>query len=208
VSAANRLKVIRAAGRSPREIVDLVRSVKAHDGPIFVAQASEEHYKSILDVIPTAVRDERSGMIVVRPFNRPRAHNSDRRLAVLAAGTSDLPVAEEAAFAAEAMGHPVLRIYDVGVAGIHRLLAARSDVDAASCVIAVAGMEGALPSVVAGLVSKPVIAVPTSIGYGASLGGAAALLAMMEATSRGFAVVGIDDGVAAAVLANRILSVD
>ena len=123
------------------------------------------------------------------------------RIAIVTAGTSDLPVAEEAAVTAEAMGHRVDRIYDVGVAGVHRVLDKRKRLERASVIVVVAGMEGALPSVVSGLVDIPVIAVPTSVGYGASFDGLAALLAMMNACSPGVAVVNIDNGFGAGYLA-------
>ncbi len=125
-------------------------------------------------------------------------------IAVLAAGTSDLPVAEEAAVCAEWFGHPVQRAYDVGVAGLHRLLGRLPEIRGAGVVIAVAGMDGALPTLVAGLVPSPVVAVPTSIGYGASFGGLAALLTMLNACAPGVGVVNIDNGYGAAVLASRI----
>jgi len=136
-------------------------------------------------------------MLVVGRMPNPRSG----RIAVLTAGTSDVPVAEEAAVTAEAMGHRVDRIYDVGVAGVHRLLDKRTRLDRARVIVVVAGMEGALPSVVSGLVEAPVIAVPTSVGYGASFDGLAALLGMMNACSPGVAVVNIDNGFGAGYLA-------
>ena len=136
-------------------------------------------------------------MIVVGSMPNPRKG----RIAVVTAGTSDLGVAEEAAITAEAMGHRVDRVYDVGVAGVHRLLDKRKRLERASVIVVVAGMEGALPSVVSGLVDKPVIAVPTSVGYGASFDGLAALLAMMNACSPGVAVVNIDNGFGAGYMA-------
>ncbi len=136
-------------------------------------------------------------MLVVGSFRKPRKG----RIAVVTAGTSDMSVAEEAAVTAEAMGHRVDRIYDVGVAGVHRLLDKRRRLERASVIVVVAGMEGALPSVVSGLVDKPVIAVPTSVGYGASFDGLAALLAMLNACSPGVAVVNIDNGFGAGYLA-------
>ena len=125
-------------------------------------------------------------------------------IAVLCAGTSDLPVAEEAAVTAEIMGNSVERIYDVGVAGLHRLLRRLEDIQRSNVIVAVAGMEGALPSVVAGLVARPVIAVPTSIGYGASFGGIAALLAMLNSCGSGVTVVNIDNGFGAGYAASQI----
>ncbi len=136
------------------------------------------------------------------PENRGRGP-----LAIVTAGTSDIPIAEEAAVTAQAFGNEVLRVYDVGVAGVHRLLGRRATLDAASVVIVVAGMEGALASVVGGLVAKPVIAVPTSVGYGASFGGIAALLAMLNSCASGVTVVNIDNGFGAAyaaTLMNRL----
>ena len=125
-------------------------------------------------------------------------------IAVVSAGTSDLPVCEEAALTAETLGNRVNRVYDAGVAGLHRLLAELDTLASARCVIAVAGMEGALPSVVGGLVSCPVIAVPTSVGYGANLGGLSALLAMLNSCASGVSVVNIDNGFGAGFLASRI----
>ncbi|HEU4828826.1 MAG TPA: nickel pincer cofactor biosynthesis protein LarB [Gemmatimonadales bacterium] len=157
-----------------------------------------------------ALREEHDGL-VWHPLARvvhlpsPTAAARTGRLLVIAAGTSDLPVSEEAAVVAEAFGHAVDRLNDVGVAGLHRLLAARERLDAADVVIVVAGMEGALPSVVGGLVRQPVIAVPTSVGYGASFGGIAALLGMLNSCASGVSVVNIDNGFGAASAASRIL---
>ena len=134
----------------------------------------------------------------------PAKPTRDSYIAVACAGTSDLYCAEEAAVTAEVLGSRVVRLYDVGVAGIHRLLAHRGDIAGASCVVAVAGMEGALASVVGGLVSVPVIAVPTSVGYGASFGGLAALLSMLKSCANGIGVVNIDNGYGAACLASKI----
>ena len=125
-------------------------------------------------------------------------------IAIVSAGTSDLPVAEEAAVTAEIMGNDIARIYDVGVAGIHRVLAERARLESARVIVVVAGMEGALPSVVAGMVDVPVIAVPTSVGYGASFGGIAALLGMLNSCANGVAVVNIDNGFGAACMASLI----
>lgn len=137
--------------------------------------------------------------VVVGPM--PQADPTRARIAVLSAGTGDIPVAEEAALTAELAGNLVDRVFDVGVAGIHRLLAQRAVIERAGILVVVAGMEGALPSVVAGLFAKPVIAVPTSIGYGASLGGVAALLSMLNSCSSGVAVVNIDNGFGAGQMA-------
>jgi len=131
---------------------------------------------------------------------------SGRRIGVACAGTSDLAVAEEAAHTLDAFGHDVFACYDIGVAGVHRTLAVRDDLDACHVVIVVAGMEGALPSVVAGLIRPPVIAVPTSVGYGASFDGLAALLAMLNSCAPGVSVVNIDNGFGAACVAHKIVS--
>ena len=145
--------------------------------------------------------DETSRMLLCGTLPKP---NGNGTIVVVCAGTSDLPVAEEAALTAEALGNEVERIYDVGVAGIHRLLAHESKLQAAQCIIAVAGMEGALPSVIGGLARCPVIAVPTSVGYGASFGGVAALLAMLNSCASGVSVVNIDNGFGAGFQASLI----
>ena len=144
--------------------------------------------------------DPRIATVIVEPV-KPRGHGS---VMVISAGTSDIPVAEEAAICAELFGNPVTRLYDVGVAGLHRLTANLESIKAASVLIVVAGMEGALPSVVAGLLDKPVVAVPTSIGYGTAFGGIAALLGMLNTCSSGVTVVNIDNGFGAALAATLI----
>jgi hypothetical protein len=150
---------------------------------------------------PRAVFHQLSRTIVVKPA---RPLDSVGRVLVLSAGTSDIPVAEEAAVTADILGSHVETLYDVGVAGLHRILDNRAALDAAHVLIVVAGMDGVLPSVVGGLVSKPVIAVPTSVGYGASFQGLAALLTMLNSCAAGIAVVNIDNGFGAGVLAHRI----
>ena len=151
--------------------------------------------------IPEAVHHEQAGLIVIRSSDQ----EPSGRIAVVSAGTSDLPVAEEAALVAEAFGLQVDRIVDVGVAGIHRVLAQVPTLERADCVIVVAGMEGALPSVVAGLIPCPVVAVPTSVGYGASFGGLAALLGMLSSCVPGVVTVNVDNGLGAAMAAHRIV---
>jgi NCAIR mutase (PurE)-related protein len=151
--------------------------------------------------VPTAIYHADAGLITLRQQDISPGKGT---IIVAAAGTSDLPVAEEAARTAELMGNEVTRLYDVGVAGLHRLLGERERLSAARVIIVVAGMEGALPSVVAGLVSAPVIAVPTSIGYGASFGGIAALLGMLNSCASGVSVVNIDNGFGAASIASLI----
>jgi hypothetical protein len=151
--------------------------------------------------VPSARYQAEAGLITLRQQDITPGKGT---IIVAAAGTSDLPVAEEAACTAELMGNEVTRLYDVGVAGLHRLLGERERLNAARVIIVVAGMEGALPSVVAGLVSAPVIAVPTSIGYGASFGGIAALLGMLNSCASGVSVVNIDNGFGAASIASLI----
>jgi len=167
---------------------------------VLATRASDEHVRAILAAVPSAVHHAQAQMVVME--GTPGRCGT---VAVICAGTSDLRVAEEAAVTAEALGAEVTRVNDVGVAGLHRLLNHAETVRRAGVVIAVAGMEGALPSVVAGLVAAPVIAVPTSVGYGAAFGGLAPLLAMLNACAPGVAVVNIDNGFGAGLLAVRIL---
>jgi NCAIR mutase (PurE)-related protein len=170
-------------------------------GPVFVTKTSPEQGATIRAAWPAATRYPRSGLVVARPLREPlQAH-----LAVVTAGTSDLAVAEEAAGTARAMGLEVTSLADVGVAGLHRLLAHRDFLQRVDGVIVAAGMDGALASVTVGLVACPVIALPTSIGYGTAFGGVAALMAMVSSCTPGVAVVNVDDGLAAAVVAWRIL---
>ena len=194
-------EIVYGPGKTPRQVASIVEALIGADvRPIIVSRATAEQFRAASAVAPAATHHEREELIVLHPLEgRPG------RLAVVAAGTSDLRVAEEAATVAEAFGISVDRIVDVGVAGIHRLIAFRPTLEAADCVVVVAGMEGALPSAVAGLVSPPVIAVPTSVGYGASFGGLAALLGMLSACVPGVVVVNVDNGVGAALSALRIL---
>ncbi len=166
-----------------------------------MTRASAAAYEAVREKIPAASYLAEAGLITLRQQDITPGKGT---IIVAAAGTSDLPVAEEAACTAELMGNQVTRMYDVGVAGLHRLLGERERLNAARVIIVVAGMEGALPSVVAGLVSAPVIAVPTSIGYGASFGGIAALLGMLNSCASGVSVVNIDNGFGAASIASLI----
>jgi NCAIR mutase (PurE)-related protein len=192
--------VVSAAGRTAGQLTTMVGELlERAAGPVFVTRTTPEQCDAVRAVWPGAARHARSGLLVARPAPEPlQAH-----LAVLTAGTSDLAVAEEAAEAARALGLEVTSIADLGVAGLHRLLAHRDFLQRVDCVIVAAGMDGALASVTAGLVTCPVIALPTSIGYGTSLGGVAALLAMVSSCTPGVAVVNVDDGVAAAMVAWR-----
>ncbi len=166
-----------------------------------MTRASEAAYAAVRAVAPAAAYYADAAIIALRQQDVTPGKG---RILIVAAGTSDLPVAEEAACTAELMGNEIDRLYDVGVAGIHRLLGERARLDAARVIIVVAGMEGALPSVVSGLVAVPVIAVPTSIGYGASFGGLAALLGMLNSCASGVSVVNIDNGFGAANIASLI----
>jgi pyridinium-3,5-biscarboxylic acid mononucleotide synthase len=189
-------------GKTPRQVREIVGALAARaSGAVFVTRATEEQARAVNEVVPEAVHHPRSGLVVVKRAERPLESGT---VAVVSAGTSDLPIAEEAAETAAALGIDVARIEDVGVAGLQRLLTRRDAVEHADCVIVVAGMEGALPSVLAGLVSKPVVAVPTSVGYGASFEGLAALLGMLSSCAPGVAVVNIDNGFGAANIASLI----
>ena len=187
-------------GKTDEQIAAIMKRMVRSRSLALATRASPEtfeHLRKKLDGVPVAYH-EKARMVVVG--KAPPARRG--RVLVVTAGTSDIPVAEEAAVTAEALGNRVTRLYDVGVAGIHRVLDHRDLLQHAKVVIVVAGMEGALPSVVAGLVGSPVIAVPTSVGYGASFDGLAALLAMMNACSPGVAVVNIDNGFGAGYLAS------
>lgn len=194
-------EVIYGAGKSPEQILASVRRLDEAGQVVLCTRVTPEAAKYVTSRHPGLIYDE-----VARVLAKPRPDSSSHGLiAVLSAGTSDQPVAEEAAVCAQIMGNKVERVYDVGVAGLHRLMnAASSILRQARAIIVVAGMEGALPSVVAGLVAAPVIAVPTSIGYGASFGGIAALLGMLNSCAGGVAVVNIDNGFGAALIAHFI----
>jgi NCAIR mutase (PurE)-related protein len=187
-------------GKTPEQAATAFAALASAGGPVLATRADDDHVAAIIAAVPGAVAHPRARMVVL-----PGAASVGGTIAVVGAGTSDLPVAEEAAVTAESLGARVDRLWDVGVAGLHRLLARVEELRRADAVIAVAGMEGALPSVVAGLVAVPVVAVPTSIGYGASFGGLAPLLAMLNACAPGVAVVNIDNGFGAAVVAVRVL---
>lgn len=196
-------EVIWCPGKTPEHIRAIGEELLRHgDGPILATRADEAAFAAVADLSQEVRYDAVGRVIVLRaaPEREPLGH-----VAVITAGTADLPVAQEALTVAEALGCKVTRITDIGVAGLHRALAAADELRAGDVLIVVAGMEGALPSVVAGLVETPVIAVPTSVGYGASFGGVAALLTMLNSCAPGIAVVNIDNGFGAAVLAARIL---
>jgi len=187
-------------GKTPAQAAQAFAALARAGRPVLATRASQEHVAAILAAVPDAQVHEVARMVVL-----PGAEPVGGVVAVVCAGTSDLPVAEEAAVTIEALGARVVRLRDVGVAGLHRLLAHLEQLRAAEVAIVVAGMEGALPSVVAGLVAAPVVAVPTSVGYGAAFGGLAPLLAMLNACAPGVAVVNIDNGFGAAMVAMRML---
>lgn len=194
-------EVIYSEGKTKEQVVAIMEKlVEKSDNNILATRATREMYEAVVAKIPHAEYHELPRAIVVRHGEQARRGH----ILVLSAGTSDLPVAEEAVLTAEVMGNRVERLYDTGVAGIHRLLSQKDKLFAARVLIVVAGMEGALASVVGGLVDKPVIAVPTSIGYGASFGGLAALLSMLNSCASGVGVVNIDNGFGAGYLAGLI----
>jgi pyridinium-3,5-biscarboxylic acid mononucleotide synthase len=197
-------EAVYGAGKRPEELAAIAGRLLAAHGRVLVTRISDEGARTVLSAHPEAVHHERARVLTCGPPHEPDP-DPGGPVTVLAAGTSDLPVAEEAAVCAAWFGLPVERLWDVGVAGLHRLLGNLAEVRRARAVIAVAGMDGALPTVVASLVAVPVIAVPTSVGYGASFGGLAALLTMLNACAPGVGVVNIDNGYGAAVLARRIV---
>ena len=194
-------EVILGLGKTPAQVAAIAAGIVARGSTLLVTRATDAAYEAVRARVPNATYHAEARLITLRQQDITPGRGT---IVVAAAGTSDLPVAEEAACTAELMGNEVTRLYDVGVAGLHRLLSERERLNAARVIIVVAGMEGALPSVVAGLVSAPVIAVPTSIGYGASFGGIAALLGMLNSCASGVSVVNIDNGFGAACIASLI----
>ena len=194
-------EVIYGAGKTPAQVAAIAERLVAAGQALLVTRTDAAAYAAVARVVPGARFHADARVISSRPATPPTGRGV---VLVVAAGTSDVPVAEEARISAEVLGNRVDALYDAGVAGLHRLLAERERLDSARVIIAVAGMEGALPSVVGGLVRVPVIAVPTSVGYGASFGGVTALLAMLNSCAAGVAVVNIDNGFGAAALASTI----
>ncbi|HPM42916.1 MAG TPA: nickel pincer cofactor biosynthesis protein LarB [Candidatus Omnitrophota bacterium] len=194
-------EVIFGKGKTAAQTVKIAREIISHDGILLITRTSKEVYDRLKKSCPGIRFNEKAGIISYR--KTPPLLKKGTVL-IITAGTSDLPVAEEAKATLEIMGDRVEMLYDAGVAGIHRVLSNRKELDKADVIIVIAGMEGALASVVSGLVSKPVVAVPTSVGYGASFGGIAPLLAMMNSCSPGVAVVNIDNGFGAAYFASMI----
>lgn len=194
-------EVIFGPGKSPEQIAAIAARIVAAGHSLLVTRTTREAFEAVTRQVPDAVFHDMARTITLRAGPGGGGKGT---ILVAAAGTADLPVAEEAAISAEIMGNHVDRLYDVGVAGLHRLLSEHARLAAARVIIVVAGMEGALPSVVGGLVDVPVVAVPTSVGYGASFGGLTALLAMLNSCASGISVVNIDNGFGAATVASSI----
>jgi NCAIR mutase (PurE)-related protein len=194
-------EVVFGERKTPDQIASIAERIVAHGHTLLVTRTTAEAYEAVRKRLPAAVFHDTARLIALKQGEIPTGRGT---IMVAAAGTSDLPIAEEAAVSAELMGNTVDRLYDVGVAGIHRLLAETSRLQTARVVIAIAGMEGAMPSVIGGLVAAPVIAVPTSVGYGTSFGGITALLGMLNTCATGIAVVNIDNGFGAAAMASAI----
>lgn len=196
-------EVVYGASKSMEQLTAIATSLLQKDAPLLITKLDREKADLLTQKLPELNYHEKAGIVSGNP--RPIAAEKCRgKILVVCAGTSDIPVAEEARVTAECFGHPVEKLYDVGVAGLHRLLSNQPLLSTASVIIVVAGMEGALPSVVGGLVSAPVIGVPTSVGYGANLGGFTALLGMLNSCAPGLAVVNIDNGFGAACMAVAI----
>ena len=193
-------EVVYWSGKADRHLVSIYRKLWEANGEVFGTRADRRQYELVRETLPQVVFDEMSHILKIEKENKKRYG----KVAVCTAGTADIPVAEEAAQTAEYFGSNVERIYDVGVSGLHRLLAKLETIQEANCVVAVAGMEGALASVLGGLVCRPVIAVPTSVGYGANLHGLSALLTMINSCANGVAVVNIDNGYGAGYMATQI----
>ena len=194
-------EVVLGLGKTPEQIASIAKEIVHHGSTLLVTRATREAFDHVRAAVPGATYHDVARVISLRQNDVAAGKGI---VVIAAAGTADVPIAEEAAVTAELMGNCVERLYDVGVAGLHRLLGEREKLASARVIVVVAGMEGALPSVVAGLVSVPVIAVPTSIGYGASFGGIAALLGMLNSCASGVSVVNIDNGFGAAYAASLI----
>jgi pyridinium-3,5-biscarboxylic acid mononucleotide synthase len=194
-------EVVFGLGKTPAQMAQIFSRLAKHGGNVLATRASEEQFAAVKKGVPKAEYRELGRAILLR---RDRRKHGKGTIVVVSAGTSDIPVAEEAVVTAEAMGNDVQHLYDVGVAGIHRLLANRAVLTRARVLIVCAGMEGALPSVVGGMVGVPVIAVPTSVGYGAAFQGLAALLGMMNSCASNVTVVNIDNGFGAGYVAGLI----
>lgn len=195
-------EVIYCPGKSAEQIKQIAKKLLARSGSLLATRGDKKIHNALKKVSSRAKFHKECGAVTIEKVKRKRRG----KLLVMTAGTSDISVAQEAAVTADIMGINVKTLYDVGVAGIHRLMDSKKSLDEADCIIVVAGMDGALPSVVGGMVSMPVVAVPTSVGYGASFEGIAPLLSMLNSCANGIAVVNIDNGFGAGVLAHRIVS--
>ena len=195
-------EVIYCEGKSDYQILGIIEKMIKKDSNILGTRCRKETYEKIKPIYPNAEYDQLSKILKIQ--NHPMENIGKGKIVVVTGGTSDIPVADEAYHTALFLGNTVERVYDVGVAGIHRLLSKKHIIDSARVIIVVAGMEGALPSVVGGLVDVPVIAVPTSVGYGANFGGLSALLTMLNSCASGISVVNIDNGFGAGYLASMI----
>jgi NCAIR mutase (PurE)-related protein len=194
-------EVVLGLGKTAEQVARIAAEIVGRGSTLLITRASPEAFAAVRSLVPQASYHAEARVV---SFKQQDVSPGRGQVLVISAGTSDMAIAEEAACSAELMGNEVVRVYDVGVAGLHRLLSERARLQAAHVIIVVAGMEGALPSVVSGLVSVPVIAVPTSVGYGASFGGLAALLGMLNSCASGVSVVNIDNGFGAASVASLI----
>ncbi|HEX3228307.1 MAG TPA: nickel pincer cofactor biosynthesis protein LarB [Pyrinomonadaceae bacterium] len=194
-------EVVFCEGKRTEHVVEIMQRLEQKHSRILATRASRETYNAVAAQIPTAEYFEDARVI---QLGRNGSEPAGGSVLIVCAGTADVPVAEEAAVTTRALGSNVERLYDVGIAGMHRLLAARDRLNAANVIVVVAGMDGALPTIVGGIVAAPVIAVPTSIGYGTGLGGTAALMTMLNACAPGIAVVNIDNGFGAGYMAHLI----
>lgn len=194
-------EVIFCAGKTPEQVLKIASQIIKNGTDLLATRANEQIYKCVAEKFKNARYNEKAGTIVVKTS---RAEKKKGLILIVTAGTSDIPVAEEAKETAEIMGNNVKVIYDVGVAGIHRLFSKQKEITSAKVIIVVAGMEGALASVVGGMVDRPVIGVPTSVGYGTSFGGVTPLLAMLNSCAANVTVVNIDNGFGAAYVASLI----
>ena len=194
-------EVIFCAGKTVNQVKEIIQQMLIRNSNILATRAAEEMYQAVKKICADAMYHSLARMIVIK---RSEEQLTESTIAIVTAGTSDMPIAEEAAVTAELFGNKVMRVFDVGVAGIHRLYDKLSEIRDAKVIVVVAGMEGALPSIVGGLVDKPVIAVPTSIGYGANFHGLSALLGMLTSCASGVSVVNIDNGFGAGYMASMI----
>ena len=194
-------EVILGQGKTVDQIVKIAERILAKSANLLISRTTEEVFTKVSELVPEAEFNASARMVSVK---RDRTKRGDGTIAVICAGTADIPVAEETVVTAETMGNDVSRLYDVGVAGIHRLFGSRAEFESARVIVVVAGMEGALPSVVGGLVAVPVIAVPVSTGYGSSFGGLTALLGMLNSCASNVSVVNIDNGFGAGFVASLI----